>query len=131
ALRTVHASFKVLDIFRYAERKDSDHLRLVEPVEADAPTGGIRIFHINGDEVGPVLQAFERGGGTFSAGYNIIVPAWELPQYPTEWGEDLRKFHEVWALSHFIEESLRAARIPSTHIGQPVEVPLGHFLSRR
>jgi hypothetical protein len=59
------------------------------------------------------------------------VPAWELPRYPTEWAENLRQFDEVWALSHFIEGSLRAAGISSTHIGQPVELPLGHFLPRK
>jgi hypothetical protein len=131
ACQSVHASFKVLDIFRYAARSDPDHRKLVEPFEIDAPTSGIRIFHVNGDEIGPVLQTFKARGGKFSDGYNIIVPAWELPKYPAKWAEGLRKFHEVWALSHFIEDSLAEGGIASTHIGQPVEVPLGYFLPRK
>jgi hypothetical protein len=127
----VHVPFKVIDIYRYAARNDSDHRKLVEPFEIEAPTGGVRIFHINGDEIAPVLEAFEARGGAFSGGYNIIVPAWELPNYPLEWAEQLRNFHEVWALSHFIKDSLATAGIASTHIGQPVEVPLGQFLPRR
>jgi hypothetical protein len=131
ACRSVHASFKVLDIFRYAARSDPDHRKLVASIEIGAPPSGIRIFHVNGDEVDAVLQAFEARGGTFADGYNIIVPAWELPQYPAVWAEKLRKFNEVWALSHFIEDSLSAAGILSTHIGQPIEVPLGYFLPRK
>jgi hypothetical protein len=131
ACQSVHIPFKVLDIFRYASRSDPDHRKLVERFEVDAPTGGLRIFHVNGDEVERVLQAFEGRGGTFADGYNIIVPAWELPKYPVKWARQLRKFNEVWALSHFIEDSLAAVGISSTHVGQPVEVPLGYFLPRK
>jgi hypothetical protein len=131
ACQSVHVAFKVIDIFRHAARSDPDHRRLIEPAEIEVPAGGIRIFHINGDEVGQVLRVFERRGGTFSGGYNIIVPAWELPKYPSQWARQLRRFSEVWALSQFIQESLRAAGIPSVHVGQPVELPLGHFLPRK
>jgi hypothetical protein len=131
ACQSAHVPFKVLDIFRYAARSDPDHRKLIEPFEIEAPADGVRIFHVNGDEVGPVMQAFEARRGAFADGYNIIVPAWELPRYPVEWAEQLRKFDEVWALSHFIEDSLAAAGISSTHIGQPVEVSLGQFLPRK
>jgi hypothetical protein len=43
----------------------------------------------------------------------------------------LRRFDEIWALSHFIADALAAADLHSTHIGQPVEVPLGPQLPRR
>jgi hypothetical protein len=131
ACLSVHMSFKVLDIYRYAPRGDPDHRQLVEPHEVEAPPGGIRIFHVNGDEVVRVLEAFADRGGKFSDGYNIIVPAWELPKYPAKWAKQLRKFNEVWALSHFIKESLAAGGISSTHVGQPLEVPLGQFLPRK
>jgi len=131
ACQSVHLAHKVLDIYRYASRNDPDHRKLVEPVETDTPAAGIRIFHVNGDEVEPVLRAFEARGGRFKGGYNIIVPAWELPTYPVAWTEQLRQFDEVWALSHFLTESLAAAGLSSTHIGQAVEVPLGHFLPRK
>ena len=131
ACQSVHLPHKVLDIYRYARRNDPDHRKLVEPVETMTPGVGIRIFHINGDEVEPVLRAFEARGGKFEDGYNIIVPAWELPTYPAAWADQLRQFDEVWALSHFLTESLAAAGLSSTHIGQAVEVPLGHFLPRK
>lgn len=131
ACQSVHMSFGVLDIYRYASRSDPDHCKLVEPLEIESPREGIRIFHINGDEIGPVLREFEARGGIFADGYNIIVPAWELPEYPTVWAEQLRNFNEVWALSAFVRDSLAAAGIYSTHVGQPLEMPLGQFLPRK
>jgi hypothetical protein len=131
ACQSVHLPHRVVDIYRYAGRGDPDHRRLVEPVETETAASGIRIFHINGDEVEPVLRAFEARGGQFKDGYNIIVPAWELPTYPAPWAEQLRRFDEVWALSRFIADSLAAAGISSIHVGQAVEVPLGHFLPRK
>jgi len=131
ACRSVHLPHKVVDIFRYASRQDSDHLSLVAAVESEVPGPGIRIFHINGDEIGPVLAEFAKRGGDFADGYNIIVPAWELPTYPAQWVEPLGKFDEVWALSHFIADSLAAAGVASTYIGQAVELPTGYFLPRK
>ena len=131
ACQNVHMPHTVMDVFRYASRSDPDHRKLVEPVESDVPSAGVRIFHINGDEVEPVVRAFEAKGGRFADGYNIIVPAWELPVYPKVWAKQLRRFNEVWALSQFIEVSLAAAGVPSVLIGQPVEVPLGQFLPRK
>lgn len=131
ACQSVHLAHEVLDVYRYASRDDPDHRKLIMPVETETISGGIRIFHVNGDEVEPVLRAFEARQGRFSDGYNIIVPAWELPTYPAAWAERLRAFDEVWSLSHFISGSLAAAGLPSIHIGQSVEVPLGYFLPRK
>jgi glycosyltransferase involved in cell wall biosynthesis len=131
ACKSVHLEHGVVDIFRHSARADPDHRRLVDAIETDEPPGGIRIFHINGDEVKPVLEAFAARKGKFADGYNIIVPAWELPQYPAVWAEQLKKFDEVWALSHFLSNSLADAGIASTYVGQAVEVPTGYFLPRR
>lgn len=131
ACQAVHLPHAVLDIYRYASRSDPDHRKLVGNSETNVPSGGIRIFHVNGDEVESVIRAFEARGGTFADGYNIIVPAWELPEYPLPWAEQLRKFNEIWALSAFIKESLAAVGLSSLLIGQAVEVPLGHFLPRK
>jgi hypothetical protein len=131
ACRSVYLEHQVLDIFRYAPRTDPRLHALIDPVEIAEPPDGIRIFHINGDEVEATLEAFAARNGKLENGYNIIVPAWELPQYPRIWVDQLRKFNEVWALSHFLRESLAASGIPSTYIGQAVEVPSGYFLSRR
>lgn len=122
---------RVFDIFRYAQRSDAAHFATLGELERRDIPGGIRIFHINGDEVGPVLEAFEARGGDFAAGYNIIVPAWELPAYPKVWVPELKRFDEVWALSHFIEASLAASGVGSHFVGQSVELPAGPNLPRR
>jgi glycosyltransferase involved in cell wall biosynthesis len=131
ACQAVRMPVAVVDIFRYATRNDIEHRKLIERLEVEVPPAGIRIFHINGDEIGPVLQAFEARGGIFANGYNVIVPAWELPTYPAALAEQLRKFDEVWALSHFIAKSLSAVGIQSSYVGQPLEIPLGYFLPRK
>ena len=122
---------KVLDIFRYAQRTDSAHDALLAPLEVTTAPGGIRIFHVNGDEVERVLTAFAARGNDFAAGHNIIVPAWELPTYPAEWVPALQKFDEVWAISRFVHDSLAASGIKSHVIGQGVQFPLMPFLPRR
>src|ERR1039457_4022391 len=81
ACQSVYLSYQTLDIFRSAPRTDPDHVRLLGSSEVETPSGGIRIFHVNADEVERVKQAFEERKGKFSGGYNIIVPAWELPNY--------------------------------------------------
>jgi hypothetical protein len=121
----------VYDIYRYAQRGDDAHHALIGPHEISSVRGGIRIFHVNGDEVDEVLATFARRGNDFDAGYNIVVPAWELPRYPAPWAEKLRRFDEVWALSHFVRDSLAAAGLDSTWIGQSVDMPPGPFVPRR
>lgn len=122
---------RVFDIFRYAQRTDPAHASLVDTLECGDVPPGIRIFHINGDEVDRVIEAFDARGNDFAAGYNIVVPAWELPIYPAEWAEKLRRFDEVWALSAFVQSALAAAGITAPLIGQAVEAPAGPLLSRR
>lgn len=122
---------QVFDIFRYAQRSDPAHARLVDPLERDDVPPGIRIFHINGDEVERVVAALEARGNSFEQGYNIVVPAWELPEYPAAWAEQLRRFDEVWALSGFIRDALAKAGIEAPLIGQAVEPEYGPLLPRR
>ncbi len=131
ACNAVHLHNHIFDIFRYAQRTDQAHTQLLGELEITIPPGGIRIFHINGDEVDRVIEAFEARGGVFADGYNIIVPAWELPAYPKTWALNLQKFNEVWALSHFIADSLATAGLKSHFIGQAIEFPPGPMLPRR
>ena len=128
ALRLHH---RVFDIFRYAQRTDPAHIRAIGELERRDLPGGIRIFHINGDEVERVLAEFAARGGVFEDGYNVIVPAWELPAYPAPWAAQLRRFDEVWALSSFIRTSLAHAGLDSHLIGQAVELQAGPNLPRR
>ena len=129
--RAMTLNQNVYDVFRYAQRTDPAHDRILEGLEVEVLPGGIRIFHINGDEVEPVIAAIEARGGSLEDGYNIIVPAWELPTYPPVWADKLRRFDEVWALSHFIAGSLGKSGVASHFTGQAV-VPLpGPLLPRR
>lgn len=131
ACNAVHLHHRVFDIFRYAQRTDAAHDHLLAYIEATVPPGGIRVFHVNGDEVDRVIEAFEARGGVFADGYNIIVPAWELPAYPKTWALSLRKFDEVWALSRFIGDSLATAGLKSHLVGQAIEFEPGAILPRR
>ncbi len=131
AMTAVGLDYRVLDIFRHSGRIDDAHMAVLGDRESlDAP-GGIRVFHVNGDEVQRVLAAFEARGGRFADGYNVVMPAWELPRYPKVWAAELGRFDEVWAISQFVQQSLAAAGIPSHLIGQSVEPESGPLLPRR
>jgi hypothetical protein len=131
AMSAVHLSFGMYDIFRYAARDDPDFEAQVAPAEVYDLDEGIRIFHINGDEVTNVIAKLREAGQSFESGYNIIVPAWELPTYPTVWAEQLKKFDEVWALSTFIQNSLAKSNVASFFIGQSGEIRHEAFLPRK
>lgn len=131
ALSALHLHHGVFDIFRYAARTDAGHETIIGEREIRELPGGIRIFHINGDEVDTVFKAFVARGGVLEDGYNIIVPAWELPVYPAVWAEKLKLFDEVWALSSFIQASLKASGIEGHLIGQAIEPLPGPLLPRR
>ena len=121
ACRAVGVEAQVHDVFGYAERDDPEHRAAILDCEAKALPPGVRIFHINGDEVGPVLDRLRSTGQSFRAGINIIVPAWELPAYPEVWARKVRRFDDVWALSRFIGASLAAGGVSSHLVGQSVE----------
>ena len=131
ALASVHAKFGVHDIFRFSTRADPAHAALLRGREVEEVGPGVRIFHLNGDEVENARAAFAKRGFDWEAGRNIIVPAWELPVYPAEWVPALREFDEVWALSDFIRQSLAASGVESHLVGQSVEPSPGPLLPRR
>lgn len=131
ALQALRVEYEVVDIYRYADRDDEAHRKLALQFESPIPTRPIRIFHINGDEVDACLKALSDRGFDFDAGFNIIMPAWELGQYPEVWGAELKRFDQVWAISHFVQSALAASGIESVHIGQACEFPAYCFLPRR
>jgi glycosyltransferase involved in cell wall biosynthesis len=131
AYRSLDPTCGIFDIYRHAKRLDPDHLALSRDAETRGLDAPVRVFHINGDEVSRVLAELERRGLDFSAGRNVVVPAWELPHYPAPWAEALQRFDEVWAISRFVQDSLAAAGIASAHVGQAVEMPVRPFLPRR
>ncbi len=131
ALDAMRLQHGVLDIFRHSSRTDDAHAAMLDGREIAAAPGGIRIFHVNGNEVERVLDAFAARGGSFEDGYNIVMPAWELSVYPSEWTPGLRRFDEIWAISRFVQVGLAAAGLASHLVGQSVEPPPGPRLPRR
>ena len=121
---------RVLDIFRHSARTDDAHVALLGARERRDLPGGIRVFHVNGDEVDDVIAAAD-ARGRFDGGYNVVVPAWELPRYPAVWADKLRRFDEVWALSRHVADSLATAEIDSHLVGQSIEPEPGPLLPRR
>ena len=70
------------------------------------PNGEINVVHMNGDTLPLML---EHGGEKFLEGaHNIGVWYWELPVLRPEWYESMKYFHEFWAPTPFIAETLRA-----------------------
>lgn len=131
ALKAVHVPIKAFDVFRYAARIDPDHRALIEPIETLQLENGIRVFHINGNEIEAVLQHLAIAGHKFNDGYNIVVPAWELPSYPSAWAKLVREFDEAWAISNYVKEILERSNIKAFHVSQNVEIPTRPLLPRR
>ena len=102
--------------------------RLGEHLSETVPAG-IRLFHVNADNVSIFVAALRkrrtgyfRFRNTFTAGYNIVFPAWELPRYPAPWARELEQFDEVWAASDFAYDAIRpAVRRPMFHIPNACE----------
>ena len=94
---------------------------------------GIRIFHLNGDEIDLACRTIEaREPGIFARGYNIVYPAWELPNYPDVWARQLERFNEVWAPSEFIRKSITSSvKVPVLHMPLASEPRVSRDLSRR
>ncbi|MEZ5701538.1 MAG: hypothetical protein R3E42_05535 [Burkholderiaceae bacterium] len=69
---------------------------------SDAP---INIVHMNGDTLPMMLE--NGGEKLFENSYNIAVWYWELPTLRPEWYASIKYFHEFWAPTPFIEETLK------------------------
>ncbi len=93
---------------------------------------GVNIFCINADEVDLALQTLKDRNLFAPGSRNIIYPAWELSRYPTEWGEVLDGFDEVWAPSKFIASALTSAtKSPVVHMPLACEIGQRGLVSRR
>ena len=131
ACRAVGLDATLFDIFGNVARDDEGLRHALETMETATLGDGVRIFHINGDEVQLVLEALHKRQEAFKGGVNVVVPAWELQRYPADWARQLQRFDEVWALSRMIAGSLASAGVQSRLISQPVESEPGPFLPRR
>ena len=131
ACRAVGIDARLFDIFGNVAREDAELRETLGALEVDRLGEGVRVFHINGDEVEPTLERLYERGEAFKGGVNVIVPAWELPRYPADWARQLKRFDEVWALSRMIASALASAGVPSHLVSQPVEGEPGPVLPRR
>jgi hypothetical protein len=91
----------------------------------------INLTHVNADQV-PIFAA-TKGDEYFRGRYNIGCWFWELSQFPQEWYSSFQPFHEIWAASSFIQDSLaRVSPVPVVRmpLALPAESPIDHDLNR-
>lgn len=131
ALLAVGVPVRVFDLFGNVAREDPELVEWLAPLETHELGSGIRVFHINGDEVEPTRARLLALGADFEDGTNVVVPAWELPVYPSAWVPALRGFDEVWALSRMIAHGLKQRGVGSHYVGQSVQPRPGPMLPRR
>lgn len=131
ALHAVGLPAKIVDLGGNPEIEPELQQEFRQHQIHDLP-GRFRIFHVNGEEVPIVLNAVSRmPQGQFTAGYNIIFPAWELPRYPDAWARALEKFDEVWTASPFADHSIRpAVKVPVTYIPNACQPHIQQVLHR-
>jgi glycosyltransferase involved in cell wall biosynthesis len=83
----------------------------------------ISLVHGNAADVPGFVRA--RGEGYFRGHYNIGYWDWEWPEFPAEWSESFRHFHEIWVpSSHALEAVSRAAPVPVLKVPYAIEEPL-------
>src|SRR3546814_9682925 len=100
AMRSVGISPAVFDIYRYAARSDDRHVKLVHGSEIDQiPEGGIRIFHLNGNEVDDAIDKIRNFGDFFKKGYNVNVPA-RSEEHTSELQSLMRRSYDVFCLKN-------------------------------
>lgn len=132
ALREAGEQPSLVDIYGPGEVRDEALIRTYAPYLSPMLGSGINIFCINGDEVGQAFSVLKDRNLHAAGARNIIYPAWELSNYPAEWGRVLDCFDEVWAPSEFIADCLgRATSTPVVHMPLACEIGTRGLLSRR
>jgi glycosyltransferase involved in cell wall biosynthesis len=127
----VQIDCEIVDVYQWAPRSDPAYVQSVDGREASIPSKKICIYHLNGDEVEPCVAALEKRGFNFDDHVNIAMPAWELPIYPAEWADKLKRFDACWSISQFVQAALTGAGLHSLFVGQSAEVAKRSFLPRR
>ena len=133
ALAAAGVAARIFDVGATGSVDDADLLREFGAFRTQTIPPGIRLFHLNGDEVARHLPALLRDhqAGAAPSGHNIVFPAWELPHYPAQWARSLEQCDEVWAASTFAYDSIRAAvKVPVLHMPNACEPHVGALLGR-
>lgn len=132
ALATAGIAARIVDMTEVPADDDPELSAEFGPHLTGHPPDGFRLFHLNGDEIGPPVLPLLRGADdALGASYNIVFPAWELPHYPAEWGEKLDQFDEVWTATRFADDAIRpAVNAPVQYIPNACEPHVTTPLSR-
>ncbi len=99
AAKRVGLPFSIVDLDRESHSADQALEAEFAPFLTDDLSPLANIFFINGDEVDRVRDAFPGMGE--SGAVQIIVPQWELANYPGKWAERIDFFDEVFH-THFV-----------------------------
>jgi glycosyltransferase involved in cell wall biosynthesis len=129
ALRAAGTEASVRDVYGMG-RNDSDIRREFDGYLVQEFSPDLNIFCLNADEILPSLKHLS--DTLPKNAFNIVYPMWELSKYPTEWGEQLNKFDEVWVASTFTQRAIQPT-VDKEVMYMPLagEIKLNSFLGRR
>lgn len=129
SLKAAGIDANIIDIYGLHVPEDSFFYREISK-KLTKNFGEINIFYINGDEVTQVLSHLDTK--KFSNAINIVVPNWELSNYPEEWAKNLDRFDYIWAPTKFIYDCLiKVVKKPLKKVLLASEVNLESMLPRR
>jgi glycosyltransferase involved in cell wall biosynthesis len=132
ALLEAGAEPRIVDIYGPGEVRDQGLINSYAPDVSPMLGDDINIFCINGDEVDQSFAVLKDRNLHAPGCRNIIYPAWELSNYPADWGRVLDHFDEVWAPSAFNLDAYAAATSTSVvHLPLACEITSRSLLSRR
>lgn len=94
-----------------ADRDDASCDHLLSP----DVSGRVQVYHINADQLPAVMDQIK--SRTNEDAYRIVVPFWELAEFPDAWRPAIDLVDEVWAPSRFIQTALvKKVRRPVTYM---------------
>jgi len=97
--------------------------------ESDNPFP-INLMIVNADQSEIVYKKLK--SSFFEGKYNIAVWAWELSEFPKEWGTSFKYFNEIWVLSNFVLNSVsKSSPIPVHKITCPIELDESKLISNK
>lgn len=92
----------------------------------------INLIQVNAEQVPVFIN--HKGPEYFEDKYNIGYWAWELSEFPKEWSDRFRYFHELWTYSTFCQQAFASASpipvvriMPALEIHMPKEFKRAHF----
>lgn len=93
-----------------------------EPFLVKHPTGRVRLFQINADQLPLVME--DMRPLLHAAAYTIVTPAWELSEFPDAWLPAFDAVDEVWTQSRYVQLMLaRKLHKPVLHMRVALQEP--------